>query len=224
LQHNLPIADIKQAQYGKGLGDPLSGDGGWFSAYARHHICSKRGARQWLENPPYTPDIQAAFDAIMPAGVDPLVLFRTLAVNARVYERFRAGGLLDRGLLTLRQREIVIDRTCALNDCEYEWGVHIAFFAAKVKFTPEQIAATVRGTNAEWKEDERVLLDVCEELDATRSISDDLWARLTLHFSSAQILEIIGLVGFYRTVSLYANALRLPLEPYAARFPATPTM
>jgi alkylhydroperoxidase family enzyme len=175
-------------------------------------------------NPPYTPDIQAAFDAIMPAGVDPLVLFRTLAVNARVYERFRAGGLLDRGLLTLRQREIVIDRTCALNDCEYEWGVHIAFFAAKVKFTPEQIAATVRGTNAEWKEDERVLLDVCEELDATRSISDDLWARLTLHFSSAQILEIIGLVGFYRTVSLYANALRLPLEPYAARFPATQTM
>jgi hypothetical protein len=85
-------------------------------------------------NPPYTPDIQAAFDAILPAGVDPLVLFRTLAVNARVYERFRAGGLLDRGLLTLRQREIVIDRTCALNECEYEWGVHMAFFAAKVKF------------------------------------------------------------------------------------------
>ena len=86
---------------------------------------------------------------------------------------FRAGGLLDRGLLTLRQREIVIDRTCALNGCEYEWGVDIAFFAAKVKFTPEQIAATVHGSNAEWAEDERVLLDVCEELDATRSISDD---------------------------------------------------
>jgi alkylhydroperoxidase family enzyme len=78
-------------------------------------------------------------------------------------------------------------------------------------FTPEQIAATVHGGNAEWEEDERVLLDVCEELDATRSISDDLWARLTCHFSSAQILEIIALVGFYRTVSLYANALRLPL-------------
>ena len=28
-------------------------------------------------NPPYATDIQAAFDAIMPAGVDPLVLFRT---------------------------------------------------------------------------------------------------------------------------------------------------
>jgi Carboxymuconolactone decarboxylase family len=113
-------------------------------------------------NPPYAPDIQAAFDAIMPAGVDLLVLFRTLAVNTRVYGRFHAGGLLDRGLLTMWQREIVIDRTCALNRCEYEWGVHIAFFAAKVKFTPEQIAATVHGGNAEWAEDERVLLDVCE--------------------------------------------------------------
>ena len=86
-------------------------------------------------NPPYAPEIQAAFDAIMPPGVPPLVLFRTLAVNERIYQRFRAGGLLDRGLLTLRQREIVIDRTCAVNRCEYEWGVHIAVFAAKAKLT-----------------------------------------------------------------------------------------
>jgi alkylhydroperoxidase family enzyme len=170
-------------------------------------------------NPPYSPAIQAAFDAIMPAGVDPLLLFRTVAVNTRVYERFHAGGLLDRGLLTLRQREIVIDRTCALNGSEYEWGVHIAFFAGKVKFTSEQIAATVYGGNAEWTEDEQVLLDVCAELDTTRSISDALWARLTHHFSPAQILEIIALIGFYRTVSLFANSLRLPLEPYAMRFP-----
>jgi len=169
--------------------------------------------------PPYKPEIQAAFDAIMPPGVPPLVLFRTLAVNERTYQRFRAGGLLDRGLLTLRQREIVIDRTCALNRCEYEWGVHIAIFAAKAKLTPPQIEATVLGGDADWSEDEQVLLDVCQELDTSRTISDDLWARLRRHFTSEQILEIIALIGFYRTVSLYANALELPLEPNAARFP-----
>jgi alkylhydroperoxidase family enzyme len=168
---------------------------------------------------PYPAEIQATFDKIMPAGFDPLVLFRTLAVNGRVYQRFTAGGLLDRGLLTLRQREIVIDRTCALNRCEYEWGVHIAFFATKVKFTPEQVAATVDGGDADWTADERVLLDVCQELDGTRQISDLLWRTLSEHFTSEQILEIIALIGFYRTVSLYANALRLPLEPFAARFP-----
>ena len=170
-------------------------------------------------NPPYAPDIQAAFDAIMPPGVPPLVLFRTLAVNERVYQRFRAGGLLDRGLLTLRQREIVIDRTCALNRCEYEWGIHVAIFAAKVKFTPRQIEATVLGGDAGWSKDEQALLDVCQELDANRTISDHLWARLCANFGSEQILEIIALIGFYRTVSLYANALELPLEPNAARFP-----
>jgi len=170
-------------------------------------------------DPPYAPEIQAAFDAIMPPGVPPLVLFRTLASNDRIYQRFRAGGLLDRGLLTLRQREIVIDRTCALNRCEYEWGVHVAIFAAKAKLTPRQIEATVLGGEAGWTEDEAALLAVCDELDATRTLSEALWARLTRHFMAEQILEIIALVGFYRTVSLHANALRLPLEPTAARFP-----
>jgi alkylhydroperoxidase family enzyme len=170
-------------------------------------------------NPPYAPETQAAFDAIMPPGVDPLVLFRTLAVNARVYQRFHAGSLLDRGLLSLRQREIVIDRTCALNRCEYEWGVHVAIFAAKAKLTPGQIEATVRGGDAGWADDEEVLLEVCDELDRTRTLSDGLWQRLADHFTPEQILEVIALIGFYRSVSLYANALALPLEPNAARFP-----
>ena len=170
-------------------------------------------------NSPYPPGLQATFGKIMPAGIEPLVLFRTLAVNERVYRRFTAGGLLDRGLLTLRQREIIIDRTCALNRCEYEWGVHIALFAGKVRFTSEQIAATVTGGDAGWSPDERVLLDVCLELDATRHISDPLWERLSAHFTPEQILEITALVGFYRTVSLHANALCLPPEPFAVRFP-----
>ena len=34
------------------------------------------------------------------------------------------------------------------------------------------------------------------------------------------VLELLLLAGFYRTVSYLTNALRLPLEPYAARFPA----
>ena len=77
--------------------------------------------------PPYA-RIQAQFDRIM-RGAPPLVLFRVMAGHARAWEKFRAGSLLDRGPLTLREREIVIDRTCALNGCEYEWGVHVATFA-----------------------------------------------------------------------------------------------
>jgi hypothetical protein len=62
--------------------------------------------------PPYDQDIQAQFDRIM-RGAPPLMLFRVVAGNARAWEKFRAGGLLDKGPLSLREREIVIDRTCA---------------------------------------------------------------------------------------------------------------
>jgi hypothetical protein len=69
--------------------------------------------------PPYAPDIGEQFDRIM-RGAPPLMLFRVVAGHARAWDKFRAGGLLDRGPLTLREREIVIDRTCARTGCEYE--------------------------------------------------------------------------------------------------------
>jgi hypothetical protein len=72
--------------------------------------------------PPYSPAMTEAFARVMPEGVPPLLLFRALAVNERVLLRVMAGGLLDRGSLTLREREIVIDRTCFRCGSEYEWG------------------------------------------------------------------------------------------------------
>src|SRR5579871_361545 len=93
--------------------------------------------------PPYAPEIQGQFDRIM-RGAPPLTLFRVIASSPRAWEKFCAAGLLDRGPLSLRQREIVIDRTCALNGCEYEWGVHVATFAEAAKLTGIEIRATVR--------------------------------------------------------------------------------
>src|SRR5215831_9817505 len=92
--------------------------------------------------PPYSEHVAAAFARIMPAGIAPLALFRVLAVNERVFLRVMAGGLLDRGSITLREREIVIDRTCARCGSEYEWGVHVAFFGPRAGLTPQQLAAT----------------------------------------------------------------------------------
>ena len=63
-------------------------------------------------DPPYAADVQQHFDRIM-RGKPPLVLFRMMAGHPRAWEKFRGGSLLDRGPLPLREREIVIDRTCA---------------------------------------------------------------------------------------------------------------
>ena len=94
--------------------------------------------------PPYAPEIQAQFDRIM-RGAPPLMLFRVMAGHTRAWDKFRAGGLLDPGPLSLRQREIVIDRTCALNKCEYEWGVHVAIFAGPAGLREAEVRATVQG-------------------------------------------------------------------------------
>src|SRR5881392_4028042 len=98
--------------------------------------------------PPYPPELQKVFDSIMPPGVPPLALFTTLARVPRVWERFRAGSLLDGGPVSLRDPEIVINRTSARCGCAYEWGTHVALFAAIAGLSPEQVQATFAG-NAE---------------------------------------------------------------------------
>jgi len=172
-------------------------------------------------NAPYPDDVQATFDRIMPAGVEPLVLFRTLASVPRVWEKFRAGSLLDRGPLDLRQREIVIDRVCARCDCAYEWGVHVAFFAKPVELTEAQIRAlaTDSADAAVWSEEERLLIRAVDALHDTIDIPDALWRALAAIFSREQILEVIALCGFYRAVAYYCRALRLPAEPYGVALP-----
>jgi alkylhydroperoxidase family enzyme len=170
--------------------------------------------------PPYPPDIAEQFDRIM-RGAQPLVLFRVMAGNARAWEKFRAGSLLDRGPLSLREREIVIDRTCARTGCEYEWGVHVTAFAAAAHLTEEQVHATVRGGAAEacWSAAEQALIAAVDALHDRATLSEAEFAGLSTHYDEAQIFEIILLCGFYRTVSYLANGLALPLEERAARFP-----
>jgi alkylhydroperoxidase family enzyme len=170
--------------------------------------------------PPYAPEIKEQFDRIM-RGAPPLMLFRVVAGTARAWEKFRAGSLLDPGPLPLREREIVIDRTCALTGCEYEWGVHVAIFAAAAQLSDEQVRATVldKPDAPCWSAAEQALIAVVDALHARATLSEAEFKALSAHYDDAQIFEIILLCGFYRTVSYLANGLALQLEEKAARFP-----
>lgn len=181
-------------------------------------------ARVAPADPPYPSEIQERLDRLMPEGVAPLRLFTTLARDHRLFQRFMAGGLIDRGHLTLRQREIVIDRITALSRSEYEWGVHIALFAERAGFDAAQTASLARGGPADpvWSDEDRVLLNACDQLHRDCDIDDDIWQALRKLFTEEAVLEILMLAGYYRMVSYLTNALRLPPEPYGARFPTSP--
>lgn len=173
--------------------------------------------------PPFSPKVQAAFDAIMPPGMKPLTLFTTLARDERLLRKFFAGSLLDEGHLTLRQREIVIDRTAARCRSEYEWGIHIALFGARANLTEEQIRSLALGSASDacWTEEERALIQLCDELHEQVTVTDATWEQLRRCFSEEAILELLLLAGFYRTVGYLTNALELPLDPHATTFPQT---
>jgi alkylhydroperoxidase family enzyme len=168
---------------------------------------------------PLPPDIQDAIDAIM-RGNDPLVLFTTMARDRRLFVKFFSSGLLDRGHLTIRQREIVILRVTAGCGAEYEWAVHVATYAAKAELSKPQIESLTTGgsTDSCWSDEDRLLIRLCDSLHDSCTVDDELWDHLTRYHSAEAIIELLMLAGFYRMVSYLVNGLRLPLEPNTPRF------
>lgn len=93
---------------------------------------------------------------------------------------------------------------------------------AKAGLTEAQIASLVTGGPDDdcWSDEDRTLIRLCDGLQQNCAVDDDVWTHLTAHHSDAAILELLMLVGTYRTVSYLVNGLRLPLESGARRFPA----
>lgn len=176
-------------------------------------------------SPPFAEPVSAVLAAIMPSGVPPLTLFTTAARNQRVFLRMMAGGLLDRGSISLREREIVINRTCFRCGSEYEWGVHVAVFGPRAGFSEEDIQAlcAADANRAALPARERLLLRLCDALHDHATVSDALWEELTREWSAEQLVELVALAGYYHLISFATNAFKLAPEPFAVRFPvATP--
>jgi alkylhydroperoxidase family enzyme len=170
--------------------------------------------------PPYADETQKLFDLVMPAGMPPLSLFRVLARSERLFPRFMRAGVLDRGPVPIRDRELVIHRTTALCGAEYEWGVHVTAFGRPLGLGEDVLAATVHGDAHDPAFDDRqaCLVALCDELHATSTIRDETWKRLREHFDELQLLELIYTVGMYHTVSFLVNGLGLENEATGARF------
>jgi alkylhydroperoxidase family enzyme len=175
-------------------------------------------------DPPYEPEVAGCLAAMMPPGQPPIRLFRTFARNLPMTTAMREWGAYELGRtlsLSRREREIVIDRTCALCGCEYEWGVHTAFFAERVKLSQPQVFSLVHGfaTDPCWTEErERLLILAADALHASATIDDALWGRLTDAFEQAELLDLLMLCGWYHAISYAANAARVELEDWAPRF------
>lgn len=184
-------------------------------------MTSVRSCRIEPVEAPYSSQVQASFDVVMPKGMPPLNIFRTMAHNPRVLSRMVQGGLLDRGSVTVAERELVILRSCARCGAEYEWGVHVAGFGAQAGFTEAQIADTcsIEIESSLWTAPQRLLLAMVDELHSQQSISAGVWTSLSEHYSNEQLIELVMLAGLYHAVSFVVNAFQVEQESFTPQFP-----
>ena len=179
--------------------------------------------------PPYPPDLDALLARMTPPGAPSiLALFRVLAHNPELASRATGWGgyLLGRkASLPLRDREVMINRTCARCGAEYEWGVHVAAFGEAAGFSPGQNAAiadtgtvVAEGLDSPLTPRDRLLVRLADELHETATVSDALWPRLAAVWSPPQLIELLMLAGWYHAISYVCNAARVPLEGWAARW------
>jgi hypothetical protein len=174
--------------------------------------------------PPFAPEVDAQLRSMMPEGVPPIALFRTFAHNLPMSTAMSGWGgyeLSRRLSLSMRDREIVIDRTCARCGCEYEWGVHVAFFAERVGLSRGQTASLTHGSAEDpcWVDErDRLLIRAVDALHDQADIDDGLWQELTSTFSDGNLLDLLLLCGWYHAISFVARGARVPLEAGAPAF------
>ena len=166
--------------------------------------------------PPFDAGTAEVLDRLGP----PIGLFRVWARRPAL-----ARGVADWGryyfsrqsALTVRQRELVIDRTTALCGAAYEWGVHLATFAEKAGLHDDQIRSLAVGDPADecWDAADRAVLKAVDELHATYDLADGTWADLTDAVGDDGALDLLLVCGWYHAISFTVRALRLPLEPGA---------
>jgi alkylhydroperoxidase family enzyme len=175
-------------------------------------------------SPPFADDVATTLARMTRPGAEPIALFRLFGRNPTMADAMTGWGRYELGRalsLTRRDREIVIDRTCARCGCEYEWGVHVGYFAAKVGFTTDQVTSLTHGRAADpcWTDErDRLLIEAADALHDNQDIDDALWHRLATIFDDAQLIDLLLLAGWYHAISYAARGTRLPSEPGTPSF------
>ena len=150
-------------------------------------------------------------------------IFATLVRHPGLYRRWMpfAGKLLA-GKLPARDRELLILRSAWRCASSYEWGQHVRL-ATQAGISADEIDRVAAGPGApEWDASDRALLTAVDELHDVATLSAGTWQRLQTILDDAQLLELLLLAGWYRSLSTVITAVELPLETWGAHFP-TPT-
>ena len=114
--------------------------------------------------------------------------------------------------LSARTRELLILRVAWRTRSGYEWAQH-SRMGADAGLTTWQIDAMTEGPAAAvWTPLERTLLTAVDEFIDDHAVGNATWAALAAEFDSAQLFELLFLIGGYVCLAGVLNSIGLPGE------------
>ena len=150
-------------------------------------------------------------------GASQMHLFATLGQHKRLFLAMMPySALLLRGRLPRADTELVILRVAHLRGSEYELQHHRRLGRRRGldDQTQEMIFAWPNATgDSSWLTDrQRALLSATDEFINNRSISAEVWQRLSAHLDRRQLIEFCMLAGQYDGLAATMSALEIPLD------------
>jgi 4-carboxymuconolactone decarboxylase len=142
-------------------------------------------------------------------------IFKTLAHHPDLLRRWLvfANHVLFKSTIPARERELIILRIGWLCEAEYEWAQH-ARIGKEAKLTDDEVHRIKIGpTAAGWSERDKLLLEATDELYKDAFITDVTWQRLSQHYNTQQMMDIVFAVGQYNLVSMALNTFGVQLDP-----------
>ncbi|MEU3781914.1 carboxymuconolactone decarboxylase family protein [Streptomyces sp900129855] len=113
--------------------------------------------------------------------------------------------LLYRSTLPAKVRELTILRVAWRRQCRYEW-VHHLVMARQVGVSEEELEQVRRGADT-------LVNRAVDELDATSTLSDELYARLAKELDERQLLDFVFTVGGYGMQAMVYNTFGVEPDP-----------
>lgn len=158
----------------------------------------------------------AVFGPFIPLMRSPDLMSRLQKVGE--YIRFHSA-------LETRINEFVMLIVSRLWTQQFEWRMHYPL-ALKAGVAEDVLVALGEGRRPlGMREDEQIAYDVCEELARTHGVSDRTYQQAVAQFGERGVIDMLGLVGYFSTVSMIMNVARTPPMsgsdlPFLAAYPA----
>lgn len=93
---------------------------------------------------------------------------------------------------------------------QFEWFVHVPL-ALKAGIKQETLKSLSEGRRpVGMAEDEEIAYDFWDELARTKGVSDATYKRAVNTFGEAGIIDMLGLLGYFTTVSMVMNVAHTP--------------